>query len=68
MSRVLERLTDGKWHALDQIERETEMNETQLQRIAEFLKEYSFVEIDTAEKRIRLDRRAQEFLTQEATS
>ncbi len=65
---VLEMLSDGKWHGLQAIRREMELNKDQSQQLALFLKEYQFVAFDRTKTKIRIKEDFQKFLAKEATS
>jgi DNA-binding IclR family transcriptional regulator len=68
IASILEILSDGRWHALGEIRRMAKIDEAQLQPIMDFLKEYTFIMWDEAGKRVRLNKLAQEFLTQTSTA
>ena len=53
---------------LEEIQQKTKVDREQIQQIVEFLKEYDFVILDETEKKIRLNKLAQKFLTQTATA
>jgi uncharacterized protein YutD len=64
----LEVLSDGRWHMLEEIRQRVKVDDAQLQRITDFLKEYDFIVKDEAENRIKLDKIVQEFLAETATA
>jgi uncharacterized protein YutD len=64
----LDVLSDGKWHMLEEIRQRVKVDDAQLQRITDFLKEYDFIVKDEAENRIKLDKIVQEFLAETATA
>ncbi len=68
IAEILELLSDGKWRMLEEIQQKTKVDREQIQQIIEFLKEYDFVVLDETEKKIRLNKLAQKFLTQTATA
>jgi DNA-binding IclR family transcriptional regulator len=68
MAEILEMLQDGKWHSLEDIQCQTEIDDTQIMRITDFLKDYNFVVTDMKKKKIKLNRNVQRFLTQTVTS
>lgn len=65
---VLEILNDGKWHTLEGIRREMNLNKNQIQQIAGFLEEYEFAAIDETKKKMKIEEAVRKFLAQEATS
>ena len=68
IAEILELLSDGKWRMLEEIQQKTKVEREQIQQIIEFLKEYDFVVLDETEKKIRLNKLAQKFLTQTTTA
>jgi uncharacterized protein YutD len=64
----LDVLSDGRWHVLEEIRQRVKVDDAQLQRITDFLKEYDFIVKDEAENRIKLDKIVQEFLAETATA
>ena len=68
IAEILELLSNGKWRMLEDIQQKTKVDREQIQQIIEFLKEYDFVVLDETEKKIRLNKLAQKFLTQTATA
>ena len=68
IARVLEILGDGRWHTLDEIQKKIKIDEAQLQKIMEFLSEYNFIVRNSAGKKVKLDKLAQEFLAQTPTA
>lgn len=67
VAEVLEILSDGDWHTLEEVRRKMDLNRNQIQQIAGFLKEYEFVALDETQKRMRIEETVRKFLTQEAT-
>jgi hypothetical protein len=65
---VLEILSDGKWHRMKEVQNGTEMDEKQVQQIAEFLGKYDFIALDETRKKIKLNKVAQKFLAQPVTA
>jgi DNA-binding IclR family transcriptional regulator len=68
IAEILELLSNGKWRMLEELQQKTKVDREQIQQIIEFLKEYDFVVLDETEKKIRLNKLAQKFLTQTATA
>jgi uncharacterized protein YutD len=64
----LDVLSDGRWHVLEEIRQRVKVDDAQLQRITDFLKEYDFIVKDEAENRIKLNKIVQEFLAETATA
>jgi hypothetical protein len=55
-NRLLEMLSDGKWHEIDQLEQDEDLNDYEVEKIVKFLDQYDFVEIDENKHRVRIDR------------
>ena len=68
MTKTLEILVDGKWHALKEIKQKTELNKNQIQQVIEFLERYCFVSVDKMAGKIRLDKSVEKFLAEDSTS
>ncbi len=64
---VLEVLSDGEWHGVEELQQLTELNENQVREIAAFLYEYDFARMDVEKKKLRINRHFQEFLSQTLT-
>jgi DNA-binding IclR family transcriptional regulator len=67
ISKILEILSDGQWHLLEEIQQKTELDKDKTRQVMVFLKKYSFIVLDEAKKRIRLEETVRNFLTQTAT-
>lgn len=65
VTTMLEVLSDGEWHGMEELQQLTELNENQVREIAAFLFEYDFVKMDAENRKVRLNRCFQEFLTQQ---
>jgi uncharacterized protein YutD len=64
----LDVLSDGRWHVLEEIRQRVKVDDAQLQRITDFLKEYDFIVKDEAENRIKLNKIVHKFLVETATA
>jgi DNA-binding IclR family transcriptional regulator len=64
---VLDVLSDGKWHRIDELQQLTELDETQAQEVAAFLFEYDFAKMDIDNKRLRINKCFQKLLGQPTT-
>jgi len=64
IAEVLEMLGDGKWHKLEEIQQNIELDEGQIQQVMGFLKEYSFIETDQKNKIIKINEEARRFVVQ----
>jgi DNA-binding IclR family transcriptional regulator len=68
MAKILELLSDGGWHTLDEIRKRTELTKRNITRIIQFLEEYNFVVVDKEEGKIRLNENVRKFLAQTVKS
>jgi len=59
---LFEVLRDGKWHSLNEIASKTGMNEEKTKLITAFLEEFSFIQINTEKRKVRLDALTRKFL------
>jgi DNA-binding IclR family transcriptional regulator len=67
ISGVLDMLSDGEWHGLEEVRKEMGLSRSQVRQIMGFLKQYEFVTFDEAKKKVRLEEATKEFLTRMAT-
>jgi vacuolar-type H+-ATPase subunit I/STV1 len=65
---MLDMLNDGRWHLLDEIQEEIQLDKDQTKQVIEFLKRYNFLMVDNVEKKIKLENEVQKFLDETATS
>ena len=68
IAEILEILNDERWHTIKEIEERMKLNENQFQQIVRFLKEYRFIMVDKANKEMKIEKTAQEFLKLNTTS
>jgi len=52
---ILQLLENGKWHYLKDITEKTCLNRYKVENVTKFLAKYSFVKLDEAEQKIKLD-------------
>ena len=64
---ILEILSDGKWHGIEELQQRMELDEHKIREIATFLSKYNFAMIDGANKKVRINRDLQKFLAQTMT-
>jgi predicted transcriptional regulator len=60
---IFELLKDGRWHTLEEINKEVGLQGDKLEEIVKFLKEYEFIQLDRGRKRARLTPSVLAFLT-----
>jgi len=68
ITKMLEVLTDGKWHVLMEIQQQMKMGDDEVVRVVKFLKEYNFIVVDEVKKEIRLQEIAKRFLARSTNS
>jgi DNA-binding IclR family transcriptional regulator len=56
ITRILEILSDGKWHGIEEMRKQLDLNKSEIREVTKFLNEYDFAEVDDANKRIRVAR------------
>jgi DNA-binding IclR family transcriptional regulator len=64
---MLEILADGQWHLSAEIKRKMKLTNAQVKKVVDFLKEYDFVTVDDAERKIRINEEVRDFLSQKPT-
>ena len=64
ITEILEMLGDGRWHKLEEIQQEIDLNEIQIQQITDFLRTYSFIQTDQENKRIKINEEARRLVVQ----
>jgi hypothetical protein len=64
VTMILEILSDGKWHGIEELQQRMELDDYKLQEFTAFLNKYNFVTIDEANKKVRINRGFQKFLDQ----
>ncbi|MEM3765593.1 MAG: hypothetical protein QXU46_01035 [Candidatus Bathyarchaeia archaeon] len=65
MTKILEALADGKWHAKRELLEETGLGHGHLDMILGFLAAYGFITVDAAGGKVRLDENFRRLLLQE---
>lgn len=64
MTIMLEVLSDGEWHGIEELQQLVELNERQVREIAAFLFEYDLAVVDISSQKVRINKYFQEILTQ----
>jgi len=64
ISMILEILSDGKWHEIEELQQRIALDEYKVQEIATFLNKYDFAMIDGANRKVKISRDFQRFLAQ----
>ena len=63
LDEFLEFLKDGKWHTLEEINKEVGLTEDKLEEVIGFFAEYKFVQLDRKRRRAKLTPSVLEFFT-----
>ena len=61
---ILELLSDGKWHGVEDLLVKTGLNEQKFQEITLFLSKYDFVQFDEEKQRVKINRDFRKLLAQ----
>lgn len=67
IAMILEILSDGKWHGIEELQQRLELNEHEVQEIATFLSKYDFAKSDDENRKVRIKKDFQKFLVQTMT-
>lgn len=67
IAMILEILSDGKWHGIEELQQLMELDEYEVREIITFLNKYDLAKIDDANKKVKINRGFQKFLTQTTT-
>jgi len=59
---ILKSLENGRWHNLKEIEKKTQLDNTKVKSITEFLAKYNFILLDKEREKAKLNPSAQDFL------
>jgi len=66
LSRLLEILSDGKWHEAHQLKLTLGLTDRDLWEMTEFLGKYDFAEVDETGNRVKVKKDFRKILTQTA--
>lgn len=61
---ILELLSDGKWHGIEDLLSGAGLSEQKLQEITGFLGEYGFIEVDEENKKVKVNRDFRKLIVQ----
>jgi DNA-binding IclR family transcriptional regulator len=64
ITMILEMLSDGKWHRIEELQQRLELNERKVQEIITFLNKYDFVKIDKEHEKVKINQNFRKLLTQ----
>ena len=67
IAEMLEILNDGQWHLSAEIKRKMKLTNGQVKQVIDFLREYDFVTVDDASRKIRISKEVRDFLSQKPT-
>jgi DNA-binding IscR family transcriptional regulator len=63
---ILELLSDGRWHRVEELLLKTGLDEQKLEKVTGFLSKYNFVKVDKKNKRVKINRDFRKLLAQPA--
>ena len=61
---ILELLSDGKWHEIDELLVEVRLTEQKFREVTEFLDKYGFVEFDHENRKVKVNKDFRKLLLQ----
>ena len=64
ITMVLEILSDGKWHGIEELQQRMALSEHGVHEVATFLNKYDFAKIDCTNKKVKINRDFRKFLAQ----
>jgi DNA-binding IclR family transcriptional regulator len=64
ITMVLEILSDGRWHEVDELRRLIKLDELKMREITAFMNRYGFARNDDKNKKVKISRDFQRFLAQ----
>lgn len=61
---ILEILGDGRWHGIEELQQQANIDHYEMQKIAAFLSKYDLAMVDNANKKVKINRDFQKLLAQ----
>jgi predicted transcriptional regulator len=61
---ILELLSDGKWHEIDELLVSVKLTEQKFRQVTEFLDKYGFVEFDHENRKVKVNKDFRKLLIQ----
>lgn len=65
---ILELLSDGKWHEIDELLVSVKLSEQKFREVTEFLDKYGFVEFDHENRKVKVNKDFRKLLLQKAVA
>ena len=65
---ILELLSDGNWHGIDELLVKVKLNEQKLREVTEFLDKYGFIEFDHENRKVKINRDFRKLLVQKTVA
>ena len=65
---ILELLSDGNWHGIDELLVKVKLNEQKFREVTEFLDKYSFIEFDHENRKVKINRDFRKLLVQKTVA
>jgi predicted transcriptional regulator len=68
LTLILELLSDGNWHGIDELLVKVKLNEQKFREVTEFLDKYSFIEFDHENRKVKINRDFRKLLVQKTVA
>jgi len=65
---ILELLSDGKWHEIDELLLRVKLTERKFREVTEFLDKYGFVEFDHENRKVKVNKDFRKLLLQKTVA
>jgi predicted transcriptional regulator len=65
---ILELLSDGNWHGIDDLLVKVKLNEQKFREVTEFLDKYGFIEFDHENRKVKINRDFRKLLVQKTVA
>jgi predicted transcriptional regulator len=65
---ILELLSDGNWHGIDELLVKVKLNEQKFREVTEFLDKYGFIEFDHENRKVKINRDFRKLLVQKTVA
>ena len=65
---ILELLSDGKWHEIDELLVRVKLTEQKFRQVTEFLDKYGFVEFDHENRKVKINKDFRKLLIQKTVA
>ena len=65
---ILELLSDGNWHGIEELLVKVKLNEQKFREVTEFLDKYGFIEFDHENRKVKINRDFRKLLVQKTVA